>query len=204
MLGCTTSLTFQSFRSVFTCNLAKPGLSFFYVIIYFEFNRSFFLSESKKGFTAISETIWTKQIENLLLAKSTQNLQLAKWEAVICEEKICNLRNENPCCKLHRPRGWIDQFVTSVDCKPNVAYNLNYKYNLNPKLIFFWFYSIFEYFCRKKRAMVWDNFYVFMLNIQVNILQSTRRRFSFRSQVVISCKITFVNHAGSELTDSSF
>ena len=150
MLGCTTSLTFQSFRSVFTCNLAEPCLSFFYVIIYFEFNRSFFLSESKKGFTVISETIWTKQIENLLLAKSTQNLQLAKWEAVICEEKICNLRNENPCCKLHRPRGWIDQFVTSVDCKPNVAYNLNYKYNLNPKLIFSDFIPSLNIFVVKK------------------------------------------------------
>ena len=82
---------------------------------------------------------------------------------------------------IGREDRWIDQFVTNVDCKPNVAYNLNYKYNLNPKLLFFWFHSIFEYFCCKKRAIVWDNFCVFMLNIQVNILQSTPRRFSFRS-----------------------
>ena len=37
---------FPEFSSVFTCNLAKPGLSFFHVIIYLKFNRSFFLSES--------------------------------------------------------------------------------------------------------------------------------------------------------------
>ena len=42
MLGCTTSVTFQSFRCAFTCCLAKPSLSF----LLLSFNRSCFLSDS--------------------------------------------------------------------------------------------------------------------------------------------------------------
>ena len=100
---------------------------------------------------------------------------------------------------------WIDQFVTNVDCKPNVAYNLNYKYNLNPKLLFFWFHSIFEYFCRKKGQWykITSMFSCWMF--KWIFCKVHHKNFPFvQSQVVIAFKITYVNHACSELTDSPF
>ena len=34
--------------------------------------------------------------------------------------EICDLQNENPCGKLHKPEEWIGQFIISVNCSlPN-------------------------------------------------------------------------------------
>ena len=68
MLGCTTSITFQSFRSASTCSLAKPGLSF----LLSSFNFCFFLSDSQQGLTVICETILTIRIENPLMSSKSK------------------------------------------------------------------------------------------------------------------------------------
>lgn len=47
MLGCTTSVTFQSFRSASTCSLAKPGLSFLLSSLNFLSFFFFFLIRSR-------------------------------------------------------------------------------------------------------------------------------------------------------------
>ena len=116
-LGCTTSITFQSSRSAFACSLAKPGLAFFSVIIY----SLFFLADSilARAYcnlrNDLNETNW-KSFTFEMNSKSV----ISKMESYICEMKICNLRKEDSCCKLHQPEGWIGQFVTSVD---NIKYN---------------------------------------------------------------------------------
>ena len=69
----------------------------------------------------LNETNW-KSFTCEMNSKSV----ISKMESCICEMKICNLRKEDSCCKLHQPKGWIGQFVTSVDCNHNLAYNINY------------------------------------------------------------------------------
>ena len=121
--GCTTSITFQSSRSAFACSLDKPGLAFFSVIIY----SLFFLADSilARAYcnlrNDLNETNW-KSFTCEMNSKSV----ISKMESCICEMKICNLRKEDSCCKLHQPEGWIGQFVTSIDCNHNLAYNINY------------------------------------------------------------------------------
>ena len=63
----------------------------------------------------LNETNW-KSFTFEMNSKSV----ISKMESYICEMKICNLRKEDSCCKLHQPEGWIGQFVTSVD---NINYN---------------------------------------------------------------------------------
>ena len=117
MLGCTTSITFQSSRSAFACSLAKPGLAIFFVIIcWFDLGKAYCNLRND-----LNETNW-KSFTFEMNSKSV----ISKMESYICEMKICNLRKEDSCCKLHQPEGWIGQFVTSVDCNHNLAYNINY------------------------------------------------------------------------------
>ena len=117
------SITFQSSRSAFACSLAEPGLAFFFVIVY----SLFFLADSilARAYCNLRNDLNETNWKSFTCEMNTKSV-ISKMESCICEMKICNLRKEDSCCKLHQPKGWIGQFVTSVDCNHNLAYNINY------------------------------------------------------------------------------
>ena len=88
MLGCITSVTFQSFRSASTCSLAKPGLSFLLSSLNFVF--FFFFLIRSRAYCNLQNDLNDRSWKSFTCEMSSKSIisKIAKWKSVIYKTRI--------------------------------------------------------------------------------------------------------------------